>query len=70
MKKLSISERQYRNIFEECVNVSYDNPLSIDMCKENISEGLIRTYPFDVMMRYVMEYFNIPGISKTVYILC
>lgn len=60
MKKVSISERQYRNIFEECVNVSYDNPLSIDMCKESINEGLIRTYPFDVMMRYVMEYFNIP----------
>ena len=56
-KKIRISEKQYRGLFEEQINVSYDNPLSIDMC---INEGLIRTYPFETMMRYVSEYFNIP----------
>lgn len=60
-KKVRISEKQYRNIFEENISVSYSNPLSIDMCGDNINEGLIRTYPFDVMMKYVMEHFNIPS---------
>ena len=59
-KRVRISEHQYRSLFEEQVSVSYDNPLSIDMCKEGINEGLIKTYPFEKMMRYVMEYFNIP----------
>ena len=59
-KKVRISEKQYRSLFEESVNVSYSNPLSIDMCGNNINEGLIKTYPFETMMRYVMEYFNIP----------
>jgi hypothetical protein len=59
-KKVRISEHQYRSLFEEQVSVSYDNPLSIDMCSENLNEGLIKTYPFETMMRYVMEYFNIP----------
>lgn len=59
-KKVRISEHQYRSLFEEQVSVSYNNPLSIDMCSENLNEGLIKTYPFETMMRYVMEYFNIP----------
>ena len=59
-KKIRITGGQFRGLFEESVEVSYDNPLSIDMTVENINEGLIKTYPFDTMMRYVREYFNIP----------
>lgn len=67
-KKVRISESQYRSIFEEDVSVSYSNPLSIDMCGDNINEGLIKTYPFDTMMRYVREYFNIPDFYMHKYV--
>ena len=30
-KKVRISENQYRGLFEEYINVSYSNPLSIEM---------------------------------------
>ena len=67
-KKVRISESQYRSIFEEDVIVSYSNPLSIDMCGDNINEGLIKTYPFETMMRYVREYFNIPDFYMHKYV--
>lgn len=59
-KKVRISEGQYKGLFEESINISYDNPLSIDMYSSILGEGLIKTYPFKTMMRYVREYFNIP----------
>lgn len=59
-KKVIISEKQFRGLFEEQIAVNYDNPLSIDMCCGHINEGLVKTYPFETMLRYVTEYFNIP----------
>ncbi len=67
-KKVRITEEQFhRALFEESIVVSYDNPLSIEMSSESINEGLIKTYPFETMMRYVREYFNIPEFYMHTY---
>ena len=49
-----------RGIYEIMIPISYSNPLTILMSgNEPINEGLIKTYPFNTMKRYVCQYFNI-----------
>lgn len=51
-----------RGIFTEMINVNMSNPLTFTMhLGKNINEGLVMTYPYKVMKRYIMEYFNIPS---------
>lgn len=65
-KKVMISEKQFRGLcgserkeFEMMIPITYDNPLTIFMCCDHINEGLVKTYPFETMKRYVCQYFNI-----------
>ena len=60
-KKVRITEKQFRALFEEQIAINYDSPLSLAMASDKINEGLIKTYPFETMVRYVSEYFNIPS---------
>ena len=52
-----------RRIYEVMIPVIYENPLSILMSetKTVLKEGLIKTYPFDTVKRYICQYFNIPN---------
>lgn len=52
-----------RKIYEIMIPVTYENPLSILMSetKTVLKEGLIKTYPFDTVKRYICQYFNIPN---------
>ena len=50
-----------RGVFEESITVSLSNPISFMLHNKEINEGLIKTYPYEIMKRYMCEYFNIPS---------
>lgn len=68
IKKINITEEQFNNVFDKkrkiyeiMLPITFENPLTYLMCENGvINEGLIKTYPFDTMKRYVCQYFNIP----------
>lgn len=68
MKKVVLSNRPFgecfdfnRSIFEEMIAVNMSNPLTMLMHNKSINEGLVMTYPYETMKRYVCQYFNIPS---------
>jgi len=68
IKRVIITEEQFENVFDKkrevyemMLQVKFENPLTYLLNgNEPLDEGLIRTYPFNTMKRYVCEYFNIP----------
>lgn len=60
LMRKSLNEMDFKNLLElrRC-STTFDNPVSIGLYGGKLEEGLIHTYPIDVTIHYIKEYFGL-----------